>query len=52
MIEFFQLILKRGMFELDDIIDAIIGALIGYGIYVIIIKLRELKHRKSDRSFL
>lgn len=52
VIEFFQLILKRGMFELDDIIDAIIGALIGYGIYVIIIKLRELKHRKSDRSFL
>lgn len=50
VIEFFQLILKRGMFEFDDVIDAIIGALIGYGVYVIVIKFREWKNRKSDRN--
>lgn len=34
-IEVSQLLLKRGMFELDDLMDNTLGAMIGYGIYVL-----------------
>lgn len=32
-IEFAQLILKRGIFEMDDIFNNLLGTMIGYGIY-------------------
>ena len=35
-IEMTQFILKRGHFELDDLMNNTLGALIGYGIYVLI----------------
>lgn len=38
-IELLQLLLKCGLFELDDIIHNTLGCLIGYGIYVLICRI-------------
>lgn len=39
IIEFLQLVLKRGVFEVDDLIHNNVGCLIGYGLYKSCIKI-------------
>ncbi len=51
LIEVSQLILKRGMFELDDLLDNTVGTMIGYGLYVLLMYMlhRFQKKWKFDK---
>lgn len=40
-IEVLQLLLRRGLFELDDLIGNVLGVILGYGIYVLIRRVRK-----------
>ncbi len=39
IIEMVQLISRRGLFELDDIYNNMVGLILGYGIYVLIVRI-------------
>ena len=41
MIELIQLLTRRGLFEFDDIIHNIVGAMIGFGIWVTAKKVKQ-----------
>ena len=41
LIELLQLIFKMGLFETDDVIDNVFGAMIGLGIYVVVKKVKK-----------
>jgi len=47
IIEFCQLLMKRGIFELDDIFDNTLGAVIGYCLIMIIFLLRKDVKKKG-----
>ncbi|MGN0350319.1 MAG: VanZ family protein [Roseburia sp.] len=53
-IEVTQLLLKRGIFELDDIFDNLLGTMIGYGIFAICVYVRAWwkKEKKSLKKTL
>ena len=46
-IELTQLFLNKGIFELDDIMDNTIGAMIGYGFFALWAALRDLIHKRK-----
>lgn len=46
-IEVLQLVLKRGIFELDDIFNNTLGTMIGYGCYVLLISLISVIRKKN-----
>lgn len=48
IIEFLQLVLKRGYFELDDIFHNSLGVLLGYLTFSIMMRIREEKRRKVN----
>ena len=48
LIEVLQLILRRGIFELDDLMNNTVGAMIGYGCYCIVLYVADIiKKRKG-----
>lgn len=52
LIECMQLLLRRGMFELDDIMGNTVGTMIGYGLFAIGSFLVNRKERKSPKGIL
>lgn len=53
-IEGVQMLLSRGIFELDDIMNNTVGAMIGYGIYALInfVILKRKKNQNRDHSIM
>ena len=49
-IEASQLLLKRGMFELDDLMDNTLGTMIGYGLYVLGVYLLQIFTKNSKKE--
>lgn len=47
LIEGIQLFAKQGIFEVDDILDNTLGAMIGYGIYVLLRYMAESRAKKE-----
>lgn len=47
VIETVQLVSHRGLFEFDDIIHNTLGAAVGFGIYVLVIKMRNMMKEQS-----
>lgn len=41
LIELVQLVTRKGLFEFDDVIHNVLGALIGYGLYRITVKMKH-----------
>lgn len=50
LIEGIQLIAKRGIFEADDLLDNTLGAMIGYGMYVLLRYLAECIAKRERTS--
>lgn len=50
LIEGMQLVLNRGMFELDDLFNNTVGTIIGYGIYALCVAIFANRTRKSGRK--
>ena len=49
IIEVIQLITHRGLFEFDDIVHNSLGAMIGIGVYVVVLSLvKRLKRKKNN----
>lgn len=51
-IEVVQLVLKKGIFEVDDIFDNTLGAIIGYGCYRILMFTISIIKKKKDEKLL
>lgn len=51
LIEGMQLVLNRGMFELDDLLNNTVGTMIGYGIYVFGAAILSNKIQKSGKKY-
>lgn len=49
LIEITQLLLQRGMFELDDLLGNTVGAMIGYGLFVLVLSLAAIV-KKEEQS--
>ena len=47
MIESIQLVMKRGIFEMDDILNNFVGAMIGYGCYVLLAAVYKLVKKEK-----
>ena len=43
-IEILQLVFKRGIFETDDLINNILGIIIGYGLFSIVLSIKDKKY--------
>src|SRR5699024_7992052 len=52
MIETTQLVTGYGIFDLDDIFNNVLGAIIGYGVVMLMITILENKRGKFKRSFI
>lgn len=52
MIETIQLVTGYGIFDLDDIFNNVLGAIIGYGVVMLIITILENKRGKFKRSVI
>lgn len=50
-IELFQLITGLGIFEVDDLFNNLLGAILGYGIVMGILKIREKKFKRAVAYF-
>ena len=47
LIEFLQLVFKKGVCEIDDVIHNVVGCLVGYGLYRIAYLLVRRDHDKE-----
>lgn len=52
LIEFMQYITKRGIFEVDDIFNNTIGAILGYCVFMIYYRLKNNKNRKYIITYI